>query len=391
MKQISFFAADSEMSQCISKKVNEGCDQDQAIAICYREIQSKANAKVSTFEMYDEVGEDITVDGVKNFLNANKNNDISFDISTLGGDLATGLLIHDLIKSHPKKTIANITGLTASAGTIIALGCDEINISDNALFLVHNGWQEVVGNTYDMQKAASDLAKMDAIMIKIYREKTGLKDEEIKNIMKASDWMSPEEALNYGFVDKIKKTGVKIAASLYISEAKGKINNILLTKLEEKMIKNPFKSPKANASVLNILALKDGKNLLINAEEAAIGVEIAPLGAATLEDGEFELADGRKIVVSGGVITEVKEMTPPEGEVAASTEEIVAAVSALITPVMAKVEALEKTLAGMTSTHKPTKGTQVTSPSASVQRPVQTKIQEITDGIFQKIQETRKA
>jgi len=120
---------------------------------------------MQTLELYNEVGYDITVDKVRAFLNANKGKEITFDIATLGGDVSTAITIHDLIQSHMGKTIANIVGLTASAGTIIAVACDEVHISDNALFLIHNGWREVTGNVYDFQKATTELMKVDAINI----------------------------------------------------------------------------------------------------------------------------------------------------------------------------------------------------------------------------------
>jgi len=323
------------------------------------------------FELFNEVGDEekgITVDGVRTFLNANKSEDITFQISTMGGDLAQAITIFSLIKSHPGKTIAEIIGLTASAGTVIAMACDEVVMSDNALFLVHNGWSSTTGNVYDFQKAASDLMKNDAIMVKMYREKTGLKDDEIKGIMKASDWLSPQEALNYGFIDRIETSGIKIAASVMISEARAaKINEQLLIKLSEKM-KNPFIKAKATADVMNVLALKDGNNLLISAEEAATGVEVAPLGAMTLEDGEYELADGRKIVVAGGVITEVVELSaePDTAEPDALVNTVAEMLVQSEASVMAKVEALLKPLQAIASTHKPAKSVGVVgSPSAS--------------------------
>jgi ATP-dependent protease ClpP protease subunit len=341
-------------------------------------------------ELFDIVGEQITVESVRSFLNANKTQEIQFDIASLGGDLATAITIHDLIKIHPKRTVANIVGLTASAGTVIAIACDEVQISDNALFLIHNGWKEVTGNVFDMQKAATDLMKTDAIMVKIYRERTGLPDSQIKDLMKASDWLIPDEALNYGFVDRIEKSVSKIAASVLISGAQGKINEQLLIKLNEKM-KNPFVKTKAQADVMNVLALKAGGSVLINAEEAATGVEVAPLGAMSLEDGEYELADGRKIVVAGGVITEVKEVGAAIE--ATTTEEVVAAVSALFN---SQVEALTKevkeTLAKISSTHVPVKGTGITATTAKVDKPdVASKIEETTKAIFDKIAESRKA
>ena len=343
--------------------------------------------------MFDSVGESITVEGVRSFLNENKNNEIQFDIATLGGDLNTGLLIHDLIANHPKKTVANIIGLTASAGTVIALGCDEIQISDNALFLIHNGWTEVTGNVYDMQKAASDLMKTDAIMVKIYREKTGLADERIKNIMKASDWMSPQEALELGFVDRINSSGVKIAASAIITEAqRGKVNDLLLIKLKEKMNIFGKKGKDEKPSVLNVLALKDGKSVLINADVPSTGVEVAPLGAMSLEDGEYELADGRVIVVAGGVITEVKEKAMDA--TVDPNAEILAAVSKVVKDEVDAVRAeFTETLSKIQSTHKPAKGIGPINPNkASVNKDgAVNRVLEIANSIHQEIEKSRKA
>jgi len=323
---------------------------------------------MNKLELFKNVGEEITIELVRNFLNSSRGQDVQFDISTLGGDLATSITIHDLIKAYPNKTTANIIGLTASAGTVIAIACDEVVMSDNSLFLIHNGWKEVTGNVYDFQKAAADMLKTDAIMVKMYREKTGLNDAKIHELMKASDWMSPDEAFDHGFIDRVEPSEIKIAASAIVSSAKGKINALLLTKLEEKM-KNPFKKDtNAKADVMNILALKDG-NFLINAEEAAVGVEVAPLGAMSLEDGEYELADGRKIIVSGGVITEVVDLS---AEPAPSEEasQIVDTVAEMLVQseakVMAKIEAMLKPLQAMASTHTPAKGVGVIgSPAAS--------------------------
>lgn len=345
---------------------------------------------METLELYNEVGSDITVDQVRSFLNTNKGKPVTFDISTLGGDLGTAITIHDLIRAHTGQTIANIVGLTASAGTVIAIACDEVIMSDNALFLIHNGWRSMNGNVFDFQKAAADLMKTDAIMVKMYREKTGLDDDKIKELMRASDWLSPDEALEYGFIDRVSSSGVKIAASVLLTEAQGKIKSELLTKLQDKM--NLFGKAK-RPDVLNVLALKDGKSVLINAEIAATGVEVAPLGAMSLEDGEYELADGRKIVVTGGVITEVKELEAAAAPAASETDAVVAAVLAVVQPALAKIEALETAMAAIKSTHVPVKGTgPANSGNASVKNiDVASRIGEVTAKIREGIENSRKA
>lgn len=344
------------------------------------------------FEVFNDVGDPkkgLTVDKLRQFLNKNKDEEITFDIATLGGDLDTAITCYSLLKSHPKKTIANIIGLTASAGTIFALGCDEIQMSDNALFLIHNGWKEATGNVYDFQKTIAELSKTDALMVNIYHEKTGLPEVQIKDIMKASDWMSPSEAKNYGFVDKIYHSGQKIAASVQLQKARTcNINSLLLIKLEKKM-NIPFIKPKAKTEgIMNVLSLKSGGNLLINAEKAEKGVEVAPLGAMTLEDGEYELSDGRVIVVAGSVITKVKEVEA-QAETEITTEAVVEAVSALIKPVIAKVEELEATMAKIGSTQKPPKGLPAGAGNAKVD--IHGNVSKITEAIRAKIEQDRNA
>lgn len=342
---------------------------------------------------YEAKGEQcISVEQVRSFLNANKFQDIQFDISSLGGNLAAAITISQLIKAFPNKTIGNIIGLTASAGTIIANSCDETIMSDGTLFLIHNGWKEVTGNVYDMQKAAQDLAKSDALMIKLYGEKTGLPETKIIDLMKASDWLTSSEALQYKFVDRVYKSGSKIAASVQIINAKEKISKLLLIKLEEKM-KIPWKSTKAQAEVMNVLALKDGKQLLINAAEPAEGVEVAPLGAgATLEDGTFELTDGRVITVSGGTISNVETPSEPAGMDASA---VVDAVAAMLVNSEAKItsmiEAKLKPLEVLASSHKPVKGAGPSNPgAASVNSDLQAKIEAKQAEIKASIEEKRK-
>lgn len=316
----------------------------------------------------------ISLNTVRTFLNEAKGQDIQIDISTLGGDLATAIAIHDLLEIYPGKTIGNVTGLLASAGTVILEACDDRVMDENKLFLIHNGWKTVTGNVYDFQQAVSNMSKTDAIMVNIYKKRTGLPTEKIISLMKKSDWISAQEALDYGFIDRIEPSGMKIAASALIEGAQGKIQNNLLIKLEEKM-KNPFKKTEAKADVMNVLALTEGQNLLMNAEEAAEGVEVAPLGAMSLEDGEYELADGRKISVAGGVITEVMEKEEEE-----APDAVVDTVAEMITASEAKIEAMIdaklKPLAAMASKHKPEKAQPVVNTgNASVGDNLQAKIE----------------
>lgn len=314
-------------------------------------------------ELNGDVGTSITVDKVKSFLAENKNEEITFKIFTPGGNIDDGIAIHNEIKQHAKRTVAEITAHTASAGTIIALACDRVEMYSNVLFLIHNSWTKVEGNVYDLQKAATSLAKNDKIMVDMYKDKTGLADAQIVSLMKKQDWLTAEEAVKYGFVDFIKQAGSKIAASVKKGDYVKYLNNTLLIKLQNKMKVFNKKGNTAN-SVAWPLALKDGTQLIMSEEAVAENVEVAPLGAATLEDGEYVLLDGRKIVVVGGVITEVMEAE--EAPASEETEAVLDTVAEMLSDSEKKidelVEAKMKVILGkITSAHKPVKSSNVSN------------------------------
>ena len=70
------------------------------------------------------------------------------------------LLYMTLLSVHHKKITAQIEGLAASIATIIALGADEVTMSQNSLFMIHNVWGGETGGAKDMRKAA-DLMEKD--------------------------------------------------------------------------------------------------------------------------------------------------------------------------------------------------------------------------------------
>ena len=275
---------------------------------------------MTTFELFGEIGWEVTLDEVKNIVNSNKNEDITFVISSLGGDPNTGIAIHDLIKSHKGKTVAKIIGMTASAGTPIALACDEVEMSENALFLIHNAWGFFMGNAEELEKMQDSLEKIDDILVNIYTKKTGKSEDEIRNLMAEEIWLSASEAEEWGFIDTILEDDLKIAASY---NPKLLPKNIL-NKLENKM--NIFK----NSKKTYIWNTKDGKQILASAEEPAEGVEVAAVGEETIEN-EVELEGGEKVTVEDGKVTAVEE-----GEAATDQDEIVNAVTEAVSDILAE-------------------------------------------------------
>ena len=138
-------------------------------------------------------------------------------INTLGGDVAHALSIHDLLKVNFKEITVEISGATASSGTIIAMAGTIRRQSDNSLILIHRASNWAGGNVNVMTAMAEDLRKWDNLIINIYVKATGKSLEEITALMDEDNgngkWLLPEEAKAAGLITDIFEPTYKAAAS----------------------------------------------------------------------------------------------------------------------------------------------------------------------------------
>lgn len=72
-------------------------------------------------------------------------------INTPGGYIDSAVMLVDAIKSSKAKVIAEISGTVASAGTVITLACDEVNIADHTAFMIHNYSGGLQGKGHEMK------------------------------------------------------------------------------------------------------------------------------------------------------------------------------------------------------------------------------------------------
>lgn len=144
-------------------------------------------------------------------LNASK---VVVNISSLGGSVDHGLAIHDALMNLDAEVVTNVTGLTASAATIIAQAGDTRRMSDNALYLIHRAWTFAMGNAEDMMEAATMLEKIDERIVNIYKKRSSKDEDAIKEAMALDQFLSPEEAYDLGLIDEIYEPEMKAAASV---------------------------------------------------------------------------------------------------------------------------------------------------------------------------------
>ena len=164
------------------------------------------NATEATIYIYDVIDADWGV-GAKDVLAALSPlasvELLNIRVNSPGGDVFEGRAIMEAIKRFAGKTVAHIDSLAASAATSIALAADEVVMSDGALFMIHNASGLVWGDKTAMRDTADLLEKVEGSIVTDYTTKTGKPVADIVAMMDAETWMTAQEALAHGFVDRI--------------------------------------------------------------------------------------------------------------------------------------------------------------------------------------------
>lgn len=136
-------------------------------------------------------------------LNSIETDEIVIHINSPGGFAFDGQAMAAEIKNHKSVITAQITGLCASAATIVAIACDEVRMDEGAFFMIHNAWAFVIGDKNDMMQESGVLDKIDQSLAKNYANRTGMEVAEVSSLMDAETWFLAEEALEKGFIDQV--------------------------------------------------------------------------------------------------------------------------------------------------------------------------------------------
>ncbi|SKA89672.1 ATP-dependent protease ClpP, protease subunit [Clostridium sp. USBA 49] len=153
--------------------------------------------------IYDWLGIEATSpkDIIKALDEAN-GQDIEVDINSGGGDIFAGSEIYTALRSYRGNVQINIVGLAASAASVISMA-GKSRITPTGLFMIHNVSGEAAGDYRTMDKTSDILKTANQSIANAYKEKTGLSDEDLLNLMNKETWMSAEDAVKNKFVDEI--------------------------------------------------------------------------------------------------------------------------------------------------------------------------------------------
>lgn len=131
--------------------------------------------------------------------------DISLYINSPGGVVSAGLAIYDTM-NYIKPDVSTICiGQAASMGAILlTAGTKGKRIAlPNSRIMIHQPWGGAQGQASDIMIAAEEIKKTREALNKILSETTGRTLKKIEKDTDRNYFLSAEESLKYGLIDKI--------------------------------------------------------------------------------------------------------------------------------------------------------------------------------------------
>jgi len=133
---------------------------------------------------------------------------ITFVISSPGGHVESGDMIHDAVRFIDAPVQMLGTGWVASAGALIycAVPREHRFCLPNTRFLLHEPRGGIGGPASDVEIQAREILRMRERLNKIFADATGQPIERIKKDIDRDYWMLAEEAKAYGLVGRIVRS-----------------------------------------------------------------------------------------------------------------------------------------------------------------------------------------
>jgi len=119
-----------------------------------------------------------------------------------GGSIFAGSEIGTELKSHAGGASLEITGLAASAASVIAMFVKS-KMSPTAMLMVHNVSSAAEGDWRVFAKEADTLKECNKAMSAAYVMKSGMSEAEALMMMNDESWLNAAKAKSLGLIDEI--------------------------------------------------------------------------------------------------------------------------------------------------------------------------------------------
>lgn len=130
---------------------------------------------------------------------------ITVKLNSCGGDLYTGIAIHNALKGLKGTKTIIVEGIAASAASVIMCAGDDVQVYPGSMVMIHG----VAGLFYDyytisdLKQAIKGFDAAEKAIAEIYHAKTGTDVESLRNMMTKETWMVGQDAVDKGFANTL--------------------------------------------------------------------------------------------------------------------------------------------------------------------------------------------
>lgn len=155
--------------------------------------------------IYDLFGiENVSPEKIRDALKEANGSDIDIFINSGGGSVFAGSEIYSMIQRYKGNVVIHITGLAASAASVIACA-GKCLMAPTAQMMVHNVSSYGSGDYKNFDKMSEILKKANEAIAAAYVQKSGMSMQDALELMDVETWLTAKDALEYGLIDGIEE------------------------------------------------------------------------------------------------------------------------------------------------------------------------------------------
>lgn len=136
---------------------------------------------------------------------ADSDRDIHVYLNTPGGSVYAGLGIYDTMQFVKSNVTTMCTGMAASMGAVLLVaGAKGMRAAlPHSRVMIHQPMGGIQGQASDIEITAKEILKLKDELYQIIADHSGQTIEKIRQDADRDYWMTANEALSYGMIDKV--------------------------------------------------------------------------------------------------------------------------------------------------------------------------------------------
>lgn len=141
----------------------------------------------------------------------NPDKDINLYINSPGGVVSSGFAIYDTMQYVKCDVATTCVGMAASMGALLLAGGEtgKRNLLPNSRVMIHQPLGGVRGQASDIEIEAQEILRIKKLISEILAEHSGKSVDQVMEDTDRNNWLSAEEAKEYGLIDNIMKRNKK--------------------------------------------------------------------------------------------------------------------------------------------------------------------------------------